>query len=72
VIVPKAEFDEAVKKVRQIMEKMSSTSKHITVADVAEAIEAVTNVTGRFRGRPLIVSEVRREILKRAGATPIL
>ena len=66
-MVSKAEFEEAVEKVRRIKEKVASTSERVTMSDLVETMIAVTNVTGKFRGRMLIVTQVRREILKRAG-----
>lgn len=60
-------FYKAVEAVKRLRNKVDMPTERVTLPDVVDAIVEVTNVTGRFRGRPLIVKEVRRRILREAG-----
>jgi len=66
-VVEQDTFDRAVEAVRKLKSKVLSLDEKVTIQDVLESIVQVTDVTGRFRGRPLVVRDIRRRILEEAG-----
>ena len=67
IVVEKEMFNKAVESVKKIKDKIRSPTELPTLPEVVNAITDVTNITGRFRGRPLIVRKVRQRIFKTAG-----
>lgn len=66
-VVEEQTFIKAVEAVKKMKAKIDSPTSHVTLDDAVNAINDVTDVTGKFRGRPLIVRKVRQRILREAG-----
>lgn len=60
-------FVGAVESVKKVKDKILDPTGRVTLDDAVNAINNVTDVTGKFRGRPLIVRKVRQRILLEAG-----
>lgn len=71
IVVEEETFMRAVESVKKVKDKIDSPTSHVTLDDAVNAINDVTDVTGKFRGRPLIVRKVRQRILREAGVARI-
>jgi hypothetical protein len=71
-VVEEDVFARAVDSVKRVKDKISDPNGRVTLEDAVNAINEVTEVTGKFRGRPLIVRYVRQKILQEAGVLNLL